>query len=102
MRAHVLADARLAKLAGRFVRLDVDTEKPRNAPFLEKFPIDAWPTLLVLDAGTEQAVVRWAGTATAAEVERLARDGERAMRAERSEEHTSELQSRPHLVCRLL
>src|SRR5436305_5787248 len=25
-----------------------------------------------------------------------------AVRAERSEEHTSELQSRPHLVCRLL
>src|SRR3989442_7456299 len=28
--------------------------------------------------------------------------GDRASRAERSEEHTSELQSRPHLVCRLL
>src|SRR5690554_7453681 len=27
---------------------------------------------------------------------------ERAVRANRSEEHTSELQSRPHLVCRLL
>src|SRR3989442_6817434 len=28
--------------------------------------------------------------------------GMRAIRAMRSEEHTSELQSRPHLVCRLL
>ncbi len=98
MRAHVLADARLAKLAGRFVRLDVDTEKPRNAPFLEKFPIDAWPTLLVLDAGTEQAVVRWAGTATAAEVERLARDGERAMRAERASEPDEALAHADRLV----
>src|SRR3989442_9768718 len=39
---------------------------------------------------------------------RLARPGreqlgvDRAARAARSEEHTSELQSRPHLVCRLL
>src|SRR3989442_11002830 len=28
--------------------------------------------------------------------------GEKPSEAERSEEHTSELQSRPHLVCRLL
>src|SRR5690554_7073512 len=28
--------------------------------------------------------------------------GPRALRGRRSEEHTSELQSRPHLVCRLL
>src|SRR3989442_9536844 len=32
----------------------------------------------------------------------VARDVDRAGGAERSEEHTSELQSRPHLVCRLL
>src|SRR6266545_320504 len=84
MRAHVLPDARLARLAGRFVWLDIDTENPRNAPFVEKFPIDAWPTLLVLDPRGERAVVRWAGSATAPEVERLARDGERAIRAERA------------------
>src|SRR6266540_2241190 len=83
MRAHVLPDARLAKLAGRFVWLDVNTEDPRNATFLARFPIDAWPMLLVVDPAAEHAVLRWAGTATAAEVESLARDGERALRAER-------------------
>src|SRR5690554_7732946 len=31
-----------------------------------------------------------------------AREGRDSVRALRSEEHTSELQSRPHLVCRLL
>jgi hypothetical protein len=84
MRAHVLVDERLARLAGRFVWLDIDTEKPRNAPFVERFPIDAWPTLLVIDPSSEAVVVRWSGTATAGEVERLARDGERAIRAERA------------------
>ena len=54
MRAHVLPDARLARLAGRFVRLDVNTEEPRNAAFLERFPIDAWPTLLVAITGYAQ------------------------------------------------
>jgi hypothetical protein len=81
MRAYVLPDARLVKLAGRFVRLDVDTERPASAAFVERFPIDAWPTLLVIDPATEAVVVRWAGTATAAQVERLALDGERAIRA---------------------
>src|SRR5512146_3156996 len=79
MRAYVLPDPRLAKLAGRFVWLDIDTEKPGNAAFVERFPIDAWPTLLVLDPATEQVVLRWAGTATAPEIERLARDAERAL-----------------------
>jgi hypothetical protein len=81
MRAYVLTDARLLKLAGRFVRLDIDTERPASAAFVERFPIDAWPTLLVVDPATEAVVVRWAGTATAAQVEQLALDGERAIRA---------------------
>lgn len=84
MRAHVLTDPRLAKLAGRFVRLDVDTEKPRNAAFVERFPIDAWPTLLVVDPSTEEVVLRWTGTATAEQIERLALDAERAVRAGRA------------------
>lgn len=81
MRAYVLPDARLVKLAGRFVRLDVDTERLGSAAFVEKFPIDAWPTLLVIDPSNEAVVVRWVGTATAAQIERLALDGERAIRA---------------------
>jgi tetratricopeptide (TPR) repeat protein len=81
MRAYVLPDPRLAKLAGRFVWLEVDTEKPRNRAFVERFPIDAWPCLLVVHPGTEEVLVRWAGTATVEEVERLAADGERAFRA---------------------
>jgi tetratricopeptide (TPR) repeat protein len=83
MRAYVLPDPRLQKLAGRFVWLDLDTEKPRNAPFVEKFPIDAWPTLLVIDPATEAVVLRWLGTANASQVERLMLDGERALKTTR-------------------
>ncbi|HTN53284.1 MAG TPA: hypothetical protein VML50_12825 [Anaeromyxobacter sp.] len=81
MRAYVLPDARLRKLAGRFVRLDVDTEKPANAAFVEKYPIDAWPTLYVIDPATEAVVIRWAGTATVEQIAQLAGEGERALRA---------------------
>jgi tetratricopeptide (TPR) repeat protein len=86
MRAHVLVDARLGRLAGRFVRLDVNTEEPRNETFLERFPIDAWPTLLVLDPVKERVVVRRAGTATAEEILELAAEAERLVRAERTGE----------------
>lgn len=81
MRAYVLPDARLQKLAGRFVWLEIDTEKPRNQAFVERFPIVAWPTLLAVDPATEQVVLRWMGTATAPEIERLALDAERTLRA---------------------
>jgi len=81
MRAHVLTDARLVKLAGRFVWLSIDTEQPRNADFVARFPIDAWPSILVVDPATEEVVLRWAGTATAEQIERLALDGERALHA---------------------
>lgn len=82
MRAYVLPDPRLVKLAGRFVWLDLDTEKPKTAaPFLEKYPIEAWPTLLVIDPASEQVVLRWLGTATAPQVEKLLLDGERAVKS---------------------
>lgn len=81
MRAYVLPDERLRKLAGRFVWLDIDTEKPRNAAFVERFPIDAWPSILIVNPEDERVLVRWAGTATAEQIERIALDGERAMRA---------------------
>ncbi|WP_242338988.1 MULTISPECIES: hypothetical protein [Anaeromyxobacter] len=81
MRAYVLPDKRLQKLAGRFVWLDIDTEKPRNAAFVGKFPIDAWPSILVVNPEDERVIVRWAGTATAEQIERIALDGERQLRA---------------------
>ena len=84
MRAYVLPDARLAKLAGRVVRLEIDTEKPGNAPFVERFPIDARPTLLAIDPATERPILRWSGTATVPQIEKLVADAERALRAARA------------------
>jgi tetratricopeptide (TPR) repeat protein len=80
MRATVLKDPVLVKLAGRFVWLEIDTEKDGNAPFLEKFPIEVWPTFLVVDPASERAVLKWLGTATAGDMARLLADGERAVK----------------------
>jgi tetratricopeptide (TPR) repeat protein len=78
MRAFVFTDRALERQAGRFVWLSIDTEKEKNAAFLEKFPIEAYPTLLVIDAEAEKAVLRWVGSATVSQLEKLFDDGERA------------------------
>lgn len=98
MRAYVLPDPRLRKLAGRFVWLSVDTENPKNLDFVEKFPIDAWPSLLVVDPATEAVVVRWAGTATAQDIEKLALDGERALKAKEASRADTLLASADRLL----
>src|SRR6059036_1841413 len=79
MRANVFTDAALTKQAGRFVWLSIDTEKPKNAEFLKKFPIQAWPTFMVVDAQSESASLRWYGSATTQQVVKLLDDGERAI-----------------------
>jgi tetratricopeptide (TPR) repeat protein len=81
MRSHVFTDARLGRLAGRFVWLEVNGEEERNAAFLEQYPVDAWPTLFVIDPATATVVMRWAGSAGVAELERMLFDVERSHRA---------------------
>jgi thiol-disulfide isomerase/thioredoxin len=85
MRTTVLTDPRLAHLGSQFVWLEVDTEEPANFDFVEKFPIEAWPTFYVIDPATEQVVLRWMGTATAEELEKLLGRAQRIMRREKSD-----------------
>lgn len=79
MRAYVFTGGALAKHAGRFVWLSIDTEKDQNAQFVEKFPIENWPTLLVLDASAETPVLKWAGSANVQQLEKLFDDADRAL-----------------------
>lgn len=82
MKAYVLSDPKLAKHAGRFVWLEVDTDLPRNEPFLEKYPLNTLPTLYIIDPRLERVLVRAPGDTTVSQLERLLDDGERAWRAE--------------------
>jgi tetratricopeptide (TPR) repeat protein len=82
MRAFVFTDRALERHAGRYVWLSIDTEKDVNAPFLAKYPISAYPTLLVIDAAREETALRWLGAVTVGQMERLLNDGERALRGD--------------------
>lgn len=64
MRATVFKDEGLAGQAGRFVWLDIDTEKARNAAFVAQFPLPAYPTYFVIDPRDEHLILKWVGGAT--------------------------------------
>jgi tetratricopeptide (TPR) repeat protein len=82
MRAYVFTDKALARHAGRFVWLNINTDLPKNGAFQEKYPVENWPTFFIIDPREEKALVRFAGSATVAQLEKLFEDGERAYRGE--------------------
>jgi tetratricopeptide (TPR) repeat protein len=78
MRAFVFTDKALAKHAGQFVWLAIDTEKAQNAAFVKQYPIRAWPSYYVIDPGREAIALRWVGGATVAQLRKFFREGSRA------------------------
>ena len=80
MRAYVFTDKALAKHAGQFVWLSIDTEKAKNAAFSKKYPIRAWPSLYVIDPAREKIALRWVGGATVPQLEKLFADGTKAVK----------------------
>ena len=78
MRAFVFTDKALGRHAGRFVWLSINTEKRENAAVLAKYPIQASPTLFVLDPVAEKVVLKYVGSATAPKLLRILDDGARA------------------------
>jgi tetratricopeptide (TPR) repeat protein len=80
MRAFVFTDKALAKHAGQFVWLSIDTEKTQNAAFSKKYPIRAWPSFYVIDPAKERIALRWVGGATVPQLEKVFADGRKAVR----------------------
>jgi tetratricopeptide (TPR) repeat protein len=80
MRAFVFTDESLARHAGQFVWLDIDTEKPRNAAFRKQYPVPALPSYFVIDPNTEHAALRWVGGATVGQLDRFLDEGALALK----------------------
>jgi len=79
MRANVLNDAALVKQAGQFAWLSIDSDKPVNGAFVDKFATGGLPLFVVIDPVKEQAVLNWYGTATAPQLVNLLADGKSAI-----------------------
>jgi thioredoxin-like negative regulator of GroEL len=78
LQANVLPHPSVAPFAARYVWLAIDTDEPANAGFLQKFPIDTWPTVLVLDPGSETVLARAVGGASTEQFVSLLEHGLRA------------------------
>lgn len=83
MKATVFRDEAIREQAGRFVWLEIDTDRPENAAFREQFPIQALPTYLVVDPDDERVLLRWVGGATVPELLAVFDDAEANLRRAR-------------------
>lgn len=73
LKTEVLTDPSLGRFSDYFVWLSLDVEKESAAPFLERFPQPAYPTLWILRPdGTP--LLRWVGTLTAPQLAELLTD----------------------------
>lgn len=86
MRAYVFTDAALGRYAGRFVWLSIDTENATNSSFLRKFPINVWPTLMIVDPRKESVILRYSGGATVPQLTKLLTDGEKTFQSKSQNE----------------
>ena len=84
MRAFVFTDKALERYAGQFVWLAVDTENSANASFLTKYPINVWPTMMIVDPKKESVALRYAGGATVPQLTKLLDDGAKVVRGAQS------------------
>jgi tetratricopeptide (TPR) repeat protein len=75
MQNYVLNDPSLASLGARVVLVELDTDKPENAGFLEKYSVNVWPTFFVIDPNSGKATGLWPGSASASEFRGFVEDG---------------------------
>lgn len=68
MESVVLNDPSLAGFASSFEFVALDTEKPDNAAFVERFAMSTWPTFFVLRPGNAELIGHWPGAASVGEM----------------------------------
>ncbi|WP_437475895.1 thioredoxin family protein [Sorangium sp. So ce1014] len=79
MKHYVLTDPSLRPFADRVVFADIDTDRPENAPFLERHEVTVWPTFFVLEPSDGEVVGLWRGAASVQELRELLREALHAM-----------------------
>ncbi|MEZ4440252.1 MAG: thioredoxin family protein [Polyangiaceae bacterium] len=67
MKAFVLPDPALDPLRGAFVFAEVDSDRPENAAFMERYEVNVWPTLFAL-APDGEVLGLWQGAASVGEL----------------------------------
>jgi thiol-disulfide isomerase/thioredoxin len=82
MQRFVLSDPGMKPLADQVVWASVETETEKNKPVVDKYPVDSWPTFLVVDPESEKVLGRWIGSASVQELRAFVQDGIKTYRAQ--------------------
>src|SRR5437868_3956573 len=80
MQRFVLSDPGMKPVADAVVWSSVETEREPNKPVVEKYPVDAWPTFLIVDPDTEHVLGRFLGSGTVQDLRAFVQEGVRAYR----------------------
>src|ERR671936_1329749 len=78
MKRFVFPDAGLRPIKDAVVWLSIDSENPKNNAFLDRFPLDAWPTFLIIEPRGERVVGRWIGAASVNDFRTFVQEGVRS------------------------
>ena len=78
MQRFVLSDPGMKLVADAVVWSSVETEREANKPVVEKYPVDGWPTFLIIDPDTESVLGRFLGSGTVQDMRAFVQDGARA------------------------
>jgi len=78
MQRFVLADPGMKSVADQAVWLAIETETEKNKPVVSMFPLDGWPTFLIVDPDGEKILGRFLGSGSVQEIRGFVLEGVRA------------------------
>jgi len=94
MQRFVMSDPGMKPVADEVVWASIETETQKNRPAVEQFPLDVWPTFLVVDPESESVLGRWLGSASVKDLRAFVQEGVRAYRARGAKPEAAEAAQR--------
>lgn len=80
MQRFVLSDPGMKPVADEVVWASIETETEKNKPVVEQYPLDNWPTFLLIDPQSERILGRFLGSGSVQEIRAFVQDGVRTYR----------------------
>jgi tetratricopeptide (TPR) repeat protein len=80
MQRYVMGDPGMKPVADEVVWASVETETEKNKPVVEQYPLDVWPTFLIVDPDSEKVLGRWLGSASVRDLRGFVQEGVKTYR----------------------
>lgn len=80
MQRYVMSDPALKPLADEVVWASIETETEKNKPVVEMYPLDGWPTFLLIDPENEKVIGRFLGSGSVQDIRQFVQNGVRDYR----------------------